>query len=84
MTEKQRDDYMAWQSGQLILSQCAYCQHKLAGPKCEAFPDGIPGDILANTVDHRKKQPGDNGIQFEQRAKGPEMPWAQVFPDDTP
>lgn len=34
-------------------------------PKCRAFPDGIPDEILNGFNDHRKPYKGDSGIQFE-------------------
>lgn len=32
---------------------------------CDAFPAGIPREILENRADHRKPYPGDRGIHFE-------------------
>lgn len=51
---------------------CTYCKHlhrftddplKLT---CEAFPDGIPGEVLSNQADHRAPIDGDHGITFDQ------------------
>ncbi len=45
---------------------CMLCKHlNKDGISCDAFPDVIPQDILANVFDHRKPWPGDNGILFE-------------------
>jgi len=40
------------------------------GMFCDAFPDGIPDDIIASRVDHRQPVDGDHGLQF--LAKSPE------------
>lgn len=59
--------------------QCLACRHWISplGPPgaaddvaeptqiCDAFPHGIPDDIWSNRIDHRKSQPGDNGIRWE-------------------
>lgn len=51
----------------VVWSQCVFCKHKHAGSgTCDAFPDGIPGEILTNDADHREYFPGDQGIRYEQ------------------
>ena len=45
--------------------QCLKCKHYIGDGYCQAFLDGIPGEILSGRNDHTKPYPGDNGIQFE-------------------
>lgn len=48
------------------VSPCMSCVHKHAGAAtCEAFPDGIPMEMLDGTNQHREPYDGDNGIQYE-------------------
>lgn len=34
-------------------------------PSCDAFPDGIPGEILSGKNQHRDAVKGDNGIRWK-------------------
>lgn len=45
---------------------CNRCKHKRAGITCNAFPNGIPIDIIRNG-EHFLPVPGDNGIVFEEK-----------------
>ena len=52
---------------------CGGCTHlvrtpegrDLADPRCDAFPQGIPWEILLSRVDHREPYPNDQGLRFE-------------------
>ena len=48
---------------------CDVCKHLHNGKKskatCDAFPEGIPSEVLWNKHDHHMPYPGDHGIQFE-------------------
>jgi len=62
MSDKER---LTWKSGDIKISQCAFCQRKQKAATCAAFPKGIPGLILLNQFDHRQPYEGDNNIRFE-------------------
>ncbi len=47
--------------------QCDVCAWKTTTTTCQAFPDGIPRDILGGLFDHTQPHPGDNGITFRPR-----------------
>jgi hypothetical protein len=51
--------------------QCARCRHlwndppSKGGPRCAAFPKGIPAAILSDRYNHKQPYKGDRGIRFE-------------------
>jgi hypothetical protein len=51
----------------LVGSGCLECGHliDLVESTCEAFPAGIPLDILQDRLRHDQPFPGDHGIRFE-------------------
>lgn len=64
-------DRFSYHDGQMpTVSQCLACARKTRGAgTCEAFPDGIPDEILLNDFDHEHPYPGDNGLQFKAKEK---------------
>ncbi len=53
---------------------CMQCLHRHvkaerdgSSPTCDAFPEGIPFDIVVGTIRHDHPIQGDNDIQFEPR-----------------
>jgi hypothetical protein len=56
-----------------IESSCIECNRLRGGFRCEAFPAGIPPEILTGVHDHREPYEGDHGILFEpvKQAKEP-------------
>lgn len=43
---------------------CFLCARYRDSYRCEAFPDGIPFDIIASEKDHRRPIKGDHGLHF--------------------
>lgn len=74
---------------QCLMPMCMVCKHytpyepaKRTGEKCqgfgytcEAFPDGVPEELMWKYYDHRKPYPGDHGIQFEPQPNMAVPPW---------
>jgi len=51
-------------------AKCNRCRHvSNDGLTCEAFPEGIPAEILTGKHDHTKAFPGDGGIRFRRWSK---------------
>lgn len=57
---------------------CYGCAHfmsnNLEGLTCDAYPDGIPIEIITGENDHREPYSGDHGIQFEPLETADEEP----------
>lgn len=54
--------------GQIDRILCNRCSHKRKGITCDAFPDGIPMEII-RSGEHFTAYPGDNGILFEEKSQ---------------
>lgn len=57
----------------MIGYQCRECRHIRQDYSCDAFPDGMPWDIVMG-FDHSQPLDGDNGIRFERRTAGEAPP----------
>lgn len=44
---------------------CFVCTHYRDNYRCDAFPEGIPFDVVASNADHRYGIEGDDGVHFE-------------------
>ena len=52
----------------ILCDVCVHVGNELNLPgymTCEAYPGGIPDEILYEKFDHRTPAPDDNGIRFE-------------------
>jgi hypothetical protein len=43
---------------------CFLCARYRDSYRCEAFPEGIPFDVIASELDHRKEIDGDHGLRY--------------------
>lgn len=57
---------------------CYKCSRKFVGQlACQAYPDGIPDDIIDGEVEHTRPLPYDGGLQY---AEG--LPRLRKYGDD--
>lgn len=45
-------------------SICMVCRHRRA-LGCDAYPEGIPTEIMDGSETHFEARPGDHGVRFE-------------------
>jgi hypothetical protein len=55
-------DVIPTRIGTNIISICFSCARYRSGATCEAFPTGIPDELIYGLADHRTPVPGDGGI----------------------
>lgn len=48
------------------MPMCFECKRHFGDLTCDAFPDGIPQEIVLSEHDHRKPFVGDDGFRFLQ------------------
>lgn len=48
----------------VIIPACASCIHHLVSDTCQAFPNGIPADIVLGRNRHNSPVDGDHGIRY--------------------
>ena len=56
---------------------CFLCARYRDSYRCEAFPDGIPFEVIASHTDHRRPIDGDHGLQYV-----PVTPVARQYADE--
>lgn len=74
MTKEQEKNQLKVAEDLFGYSPCMHCKHMHDGEEyfcqpyvsCEAFPDGIPGEIFEGENLHKKAFRGDKGIRFEE------------------
>ncbi len=62
-----------------LCSVCTHLRHGTGSHTCDAFPEGIPGEILAGEP-HVNPFPGDNGRGFLKRSAEPSFFIAETGP----
>ncbi len=73
-TKEQKENQLKVAEDIFGYSPCMHCKHLHDGDEyledpfvsCDAFPDGIPGEIFEGENLHKEPYEGDNGIRFEE------------------
>lgn len=58
-----------WWEGKFtpVCFDCIHFEGMVEGkPRCKAFPEGIPRDLMKQDAKHDEPYPGDHGVHFEQ------------------
>jgi hypothetical protein len=60
----------------MLVIPCPFCIHYANTPalRCQAFPEGIPREVLDGENDHRDPIPGDGGKRYTPEGFDPILP----------
>lgn len=53
-----------------VCETCERLNREKKGYTCEAFPDGVPDEVLFNGNPHTSEIPGDKGLLYKKREDG--------------
>ena len=66
------------------MPMCMFCTRYRNAMTCDAYPDGIPAEIISSEHDHRQPYEGDGGMVFDPFDDESAEIVENMFADDDP